>query len=96
MSISVTVQDNITSSIKRIQAQLAKLPQEAFKVFKATTPIRTGNARRNTTLNRNEIHAQYPYAKRLDEGYSKQAPHGMTKPTEDFIQNRTNEIIRKK
>lgn len=44
-----------------------------------------GNARRKTTLKNNTIDANYPYAKRLDEGYSSQAPDGMTEPTLNSI-----------
>jgi len=62
------------------------LAREAYNYFKAETPIRSGNARRNTRLQGNEIQADYAYAQRLDAGYSNQAPQGMTKPTEKFIQ----------
>lgn len=63
------------------------LAKEGFKFFKQTTPIKTGNARRNTFLKQNEIEANYPYARRLDEGYSKQAKEGMTKPTIEHMQD---------
>lgn len=68
----------------------------AYKTFVDNTPIgdpnrwktkykpknyKPGNARRKTVLKGNEIQANYPYAKRLEEGYSSQAPDGMTKPT---------------
>jgi hypothetical protein len=64
-----------------------KMAKEAHKVFRANTPIRTGNARRNTNLYQNVIEANYPYATRLDQGYSKQRPNGMTKPTISFLQD---------
>jgi hypothetical protein len=57
------------------------LSKEGFKYFRSITPIRSGNARRNTFRNGNEIEANYPYARRLDEGYSPQAREGMTQPT---------------
>jgi hypothetical protein len=57
------------------------LAKEGFKYFRSITPIRSGNARRNTFLSKNEIEANYPYARRLDEGYSPQAREGMTQPT---------------
>lgn len=63
-----------------------KMAKEAYDHFKKVTPYRTGNARRNTKLQGDEIQAQYPYAARLDQGYSPQAPQGMTRPTEQFIQ----------
>jgi len=62
------------------------LAREAYDYFKRETPVRSGNARSRTRLQGNEIRAEYPYAQRLDEGYSNQAPQGMTKPTEKFIQ----------
>jgi hypothetical protein len=63
-----------------------KLASEAYRVFRAETPVRSGNARRNTQLAQDEIQASYPYAGRLDQGYSRQSPRGMTEPTEKFIQ----------
>lgn len=50
------------------------------------TPVDTGRARKSTLLKDNEIQARYPYAQRLDQGWSKQAPEGMTKPTENYIE----------
>lgn len=49
------------------------------------TPIVTGNARKNTKLAGEKISAQYPYAQRLDQGYSNQAPNGMSAPTIEYI-----------
>lgn len=96
--MNLNIQNTMTSSIAKIQKKLDQLPKEAYDYFKGITPIRSGNARRNTFFDKNkdEIHASYPYATRLDEGYSKQAPKGMTKPTENFIKKRSREIIRKK
>ena len=60
----------------------SKIMTKAYDFFKAKTPIRSGNARSRTSLkNKNTIDANYAYAKRLDEGYSKQAPQGMVEPT---------------
>lgn len=68
----------------------------AYDAYKGFTPIgdpnrwktkykpknyTPGNARRKTKLQGNEIQANYPYAKRLEEGWSSQAPDGMTEPT---------------
>ena len=94
MTVQKTV-DRMTSSIARIQKQLDTLPQKAADYWKSITPVRSGNARRRTSLRGNTIEANYPYAQRLDEGYSKQAPQGMSKPTEKFIQNETRRILRK-
>lgn len=89
------VNDGMTASLRRMQSELDRLPAEAYNVFVKTTPKRTGNARRKTRLNKNEIQANYPYAQRLDEGWSKQAPDGMSEPTSKYVQARLDKIIRK-
>lgn len=94
--IKLTIQNNVTSMIDKIQRKLDKLPEEAHQEFVKNTPIRTGNARRKTKLNKDTIEANYPYAQRLDEGYSSQSPKGMTKPTEDFIKKRLKQILKGK
>lgn len=83
----------ISRRIEQLEAALDpnKLAEEAYEYFKRTTPIRSGNARRNTRRVNDEIRANYPYAQKLDDGYSQQAPNGMTEPTTKFIQ----EYIRK-
>ena len=58
----------------------------AYKVFYKNTPVRSGNARRNTDLRQDEIQANYPYATRLDQGYSKQSPQGMVEPTMKWLE----------
>jgi hypothetical protein len=86
----------MNGSLKRIENQLKKLPAEAFKVWVAETPIKSGNARRKTSLvNKKTIWANYPYAKRLNEGWSKQAPDGMVEPTTRFIIRKLRQILRK-
>jgi hypothetical protein len=90
------ISDSMSPSLRRIQSELAKLPAEAFNVFVKTTPKRTGNARRRTRLQSNRtIVANYAYADRLDQGASRQAPQGMSKPTKKYIQQRLNKIMRK-
>lgn len=64
-----------------------KLAQEAYRFFRDITPIKSGNARRNTHLTGDTIQGDYLYATRLDNGYSKQAPNGMSRPTEKFVQD---------
>jgi hypothetical protein len=90
--LTVNIKSNITPTLKSMQKKIDKIPADAYKFFVKETPIRSGNARRNTTLkNKKDIVANYPYAQRLDEGYSKQSPKGMTEPTMDFI---TDEFIK--
>jgi hypothetical protein len=65
------------------------ISQVAYDKFKDVTPIKTGNAKRNTKKNGKKIEANYPYATILDKGRhmtrrgmrgSDQAPEGMSKP----------------
>lgn len=92
--LQVNIRDNITPITKKAKQQLNNLPDEAYKVFVKETPVRSGNARRNTKLNGKKINAEYPYANRLDQGYSKQSPDGMIKPTEEFIRKRFRDIMK--
>ena len=87
--------DRITPDLnKKIKATQA-VPQQAFVFFRDTTPKRSGNARAHTDLTRSDvIVANYPYATRLDNGYSRQAPRGMSKPTKDYIKRLFNKIFR--
>jgi hypothetical protein len=77
----------INNRISRIKKELnpANLASQAYRHFRSVTPLKSGNARRNTHLVRNTIEADYAYAQRLDAGYSKQAPDGMTKPTIEWL-----------
>jgi len=88
--------DKITTNVKKKIAQLDKVPGQAYTFFKAHTPIKTGNARRSTVLKKDTIVAAYPYAQPLDDGRSRQAPDGMTKPTEAFIKKTTDQIMKRK
>ena len=81
MKIDVKLTDNITKATQVQERQLKELYAKAYKQWVETTPIRSGNARRKTSRASNTINANYPYAERLDQGYSKQAPKGMTEPT---------------
>ena len=83
ISVSVNVNDKLTGQIKKIKQQLRAVPAQAHTEFVALTPVDTGNARRKTKLVSNKtIEANYPYAQRLDQGWSKQAPKGIVKPWE--------------
>lgn len=96
MKVSVTkTTDKMSQDIERRQAQLAKLPEQAYQVFRAATPKATGNARKNTRLKGDTIEANYAYATRLDDGYSPKSPQGMTKPTEQFLQKTADKIMKR-
>jgi hypothetical protein len=86
--------DTITPSISKMKLALEQLPRTAFLEWVKITPIQTGNARRKTRLNKNTIEAAYPYAQRLDEGYSKQARQGMSEPVRRFIEREMKKIMR--
>jgi hypothetical protein len=91
----MTVNDRITPSLNKIQKELMDLPNQAYQVFKDNTPVRSGNARKKTRLKGDTILAAYPYARRLDGGWSRQSPDGMVKPTAKFIEQRLRKILRK-
>ena len=95
----MTMQVNLRE-FERDMNDLAELKESvlksAYKYFVATTPKDTGNARRNTRLTKDTIEANYPYADRLNTGWSKQAPDGMTSPTEEFIRNEVQNVLKGK
>lgn len=72
--------------IKKILSSDA-LAKAAHTEFVKNTPVLTGNARRNTNLQGSAINANYNYAGKLDRGFSRKAPRGMTKPTMEFIRS---------
>jgi hypothetical protein len=88
-----------TSAIKKqfeaVSKEIKAIPRDAHKVFRDKTPKRSGNARNKTKLSRNTIRADYPYAQRLEDGYSKQAPDGMIKHTVKYIEDRLAKFVRK-
>lgn len=95
MTIKFDVKGDVKTSLTNLKKainELKQLPQETYNYFVSITPIDTGNARRSTSLSGKTIHANYPYAQRLDTGWSKQAPDGMTKPTEKFVERRVKQI----
>ncbi|MDA7807343.1 hypothetical protein N8955_01265 [bacterium] len=91
--------------VKSLFDQLEEMPAETIRAgydkFKDKTPVRTGNAKSKTTVKTsrtpsakgNQIRAQYPYAERLDTGWSKQAPDGMSKATEDEMDRFVDKYI---
>lgn len=96
MTVKIKINDSkFGRKVKKLSEVPDQVTEEAYKYFKKTTPIRSGNARRKTKQKGNAIIADYPYARRLDEGYSRQAPRGMTEPTLKFIQRKMNQLIRR-
>lgn len=76
----------IRARFKNLSSKIDQIKDFAHQEFQSITPVRTGNARNNTKRINVGIEANYDYANRLNTGYSKQAPDGMTKPTVEAIQ----------
>jgi len=98
IKMKVTIKNDITPMTKKLAKQLDNISTDAYDYFVAQTPIKTGNARRNTDLDKpkDTIYADYDYAGRLDAGASRQAPKGMIEPTQRFIQREFDRIIKGK
>lgn len=84
----------IDVQLNRRARELQGIPQQAYKKFVQVTPIDSGKARRNTSLLNNTILANYPYADRLNKGWSRQAPKGMWEPTLAYIRTLMRRIFR--
>ena len=86
-----------TSQFDKLTKQLETLAPSSVKqagaYFKRITPRDTGNARSNTRTKKLTIQADYAYAGRLDEGYSRQAPDGMSDPTIAELENIINNEV---
>lgn len=89
------ISDKISPQLERVRRELSNLPKEAYNFWVGITPKLSGNARRNTHLSGSTINANYAYARRLDKGYSKQAPKGMSEPTEAFIRKKIKQRLGK-
>lgn len=86
--------DSYRKQMAELVERLDDLPRDAHAEFIKNTPKRSGNARRNTRLQDTKIVADYAYSQRLDEGYSRQAPRGMTEPTEQWIQKEVDRRLK--
>lgn len=82
----------IVKKLKEIEVQLdaTKFATEGARFMKSITPRDTGNAQRNTFSRGDTIYAEYPYAKRLDEGWSKQNTKGLIEPTIKHLEDLIN------
>ena len=82
----------VTKMFNQLDNMSEAVMKQSYTVYKNATPIRGGNAKNRTKLEKGlTIAGRYPYAERLDTGWSKQAPQGMTTPTlkalDGFIKN---------
>lgn len=96
ITFKIDIKDEISKSIQSKIKQLNQVPGQAYTFFRAHTPIRSGNARSKTVLKKDTIVGAYPYAHRLDNGWSKQAPDGMSRPTEAYVKKTVDKIIKGK
>ena len=94
MKAKASITNRFSPEAKRIQKELNELHTDSLNEFKRLTPIDTGNARNRTRLSGKSIFAEYPYAERLDNGYSKQAPKGMTEPFRKWLEQRIQRIFK--
>lgn len=71
------------------------LPEFAQTEMRKNTPIRSGNARRNTNLQGNTVTANYAYAERLEDNWSPQTRgRGIIEPTEQAIQKEVDRRLK--
>jgi hypothetical protein len=90
LRVDTTSVKSMFESVRDLEADIIT---EAHRYFKSITPIRTGNARRNTFKTADGVDANYPYAARLDEGYSRQAPRGMSDPTIAYMEQVFDKLV---
>jgi len=88
-----------TREVEKLFADMQDIPKEVMRVsgkyFKGVTPVKSGNARSKTSTRGTKITANYGYAGRLDEGWSRQAPDGMSDPTIDIIDEEIEKEIKR-
>jgi hypothetical protein len=82
----------ISARLDEVERKIRQIKDRAHEKFQEVTPIRTGNAKSKTRRIADGVEADYPYANRLNEGYSRQAPKGMTEPTVEDIQDYVRRI----
>ena len=87
---------SIDQAVRLIATDLHKALRNKFGKI---TPVRSGRARDSWKLRKKsksnyEVSNKVPYIERLDAGYSKQAPKGMTRPSlrEVLSKNRSRRI----
>ncbi len=81
--------------MKKLAGLPSYLVDEALDITKENTPVASGTARNKTIKKGNKIVSNYAYAGRLNEGYSRQAPQGFTKPTIEQLDDKTENYVRK-
>jgi hypothetical protein len=99
---------NVSFNSKKVIAELSndvdqmvrQISQDLFDTIKQLTPVgETGRAKNSWRLRKErkysyKISNRVPYIERLDEGYSKQALRGMTRPATQEVLNRARRRFR--
>lgn len=83
--MAIVGRSKIQARMEEVERKVGRIKDFAADEFRKTTPIRTGNARSKTNRTNVGVEAAYPYANSLNDGFSRQAPQGMTEPTVDKI-----------
>lgn len=100
MTLNKTEVDKMFELSRKAENQAVN---STFRFFKRATPYKTGNARTNTTLNKNTIEANYGYAAVLDKGRhmtnrgmrgSTQATEGMSTPSIEYFRVYLKKLLR--
>lgn len=86
---------DVAALAKDVQDAIDDSLEDTYDYYKKATPIKLGNARRNTKFSatNKEIKSDYDYAGRLDNGWSKQAPNGFTKQSYAFLKRRLGKLF---
>jgi hypothetical protein len=97
MKVEVLGVDNALKFIgKEVEQQIDVVAQVYLEEAQKATPIKSGRARRswNKDVQRQgfTVENTVPYIGRLEEGYSKQAPKGITGPTLRRANKRTQRL----
>lgn len=89
----------ITALSNDVEQMVRQISQDLFDTVKRLTPVRSGRAKRSWRLRKErkysyEVSNRVPYIGRLDEGYSKQARGGITRPATTEVLNRARRRFR--
>ena len=93
VSISPSTTTATADFDRKFNQTVRSIANDLFATVRKLTPKRSGRARRNWRLKK-QTNTRYnltnsvPYATRLDEGYSKQAPRGFYRPAAREVSNR--------
>lgn len=74
---------------KLVQDEITEIEETYKSEVRRRTPIDTGRARRGWQSRNKEISNSVPYIRRLENGYSKQAPRG-------FVNQAVNATVNKR